>query len=487
MCRQHVLDFAELDAVPADLYLVVHASQEFELAAAAKARAEPGTLEQKIVAPTSQTDGLFGWSVAVSEDRVLVAAIGTDFGGVSQAGAAYLFQLDGGLWQLEETFGSPMPSQEFGFSVDLSSATGTVVVGEPLGATPGFSPTGAVSCYELSGNVWSFTQRLLPDISHFDGRFGESISLSGDDILIGAYRDDEGGVNRGAAYVYNRTGGVWSLEQKLIDGPGDQVGRRVSLSGDTAILSTRNSSSPRAVIYEREQGEWLQDTVLINEQSGSFFGREVTIDGDRAIVGSREISSGPGPLSARIYSRDGGEWTFFGFRSHPQDAQACLGDPALFSVEAEGVSPLTYQWQRNGVDLPGEVSADLVIDSLTPADIATYTVVITSPCGTLTSNSAEVECTQWMRGDCDGDGTFHGLLDALQALGLQFTPGGSPPPCLAQCDADSNGVFNGLLDGLTMLNFQFVAGSPPIGPPFGSCGGDVTVDSNISCSTPTCQ
>lgn len=425
--------------------------------------------EQFLAPPSGRLDGEFGRSVAVSADRVLV---GASESGADGDGLAYLYLYDAGTWQLESTI-EPVTdwSHEFGYSVDIEMSsdltTGTIVVGEPLGAPVGFSPGGSATVYELSGGVWSFAERVLPPISAFDGRFGESVSLSGDTFVAGAYRDDEGATNVGSAYVYRRDLSGWFLEQKIIHtGSGDQVGRRVAISGEIVVLSARRSFSPRSVVYTRDQGVWTHAQDLINEQSGRYFGQEVAIDGERVILGQRNVGSGPNPRGARVYTRSAGEWNMFGFFEHPQDAEACLGDSFEFSAIATGAAPLTYQWQRDGIDLPGETSPTFARDSLSALELGVYTVVITSQCGTMTSLPAETRCSEFLRGDSNGDGTVDGIGDGIAILTGLF--GGGPFHCEAAADSDGNGGVN-VADAVYILSYGF-AGGPPPPAPFPGCG-----------------
>ena len=57
--------------------------------------------------------------------------------------------------------------------------------------------------------------------------------------MIGAYVDDDNGSNSGSAYVYVRSNGVWSEQQKLTASDGaasDYFGYSVSIDGDTAVI-----------------------------------------------------------------------------------------------------------------------------------------------------------------------------------------------------------------------------------------------------------
>jgi hypothetical protein len=71
-------------------------------------------------------------------------------------------------------------------------------------------------------------------------RFGYSVAISGDTAIVGANEHDIApNNNRGAVYVFNRNGGTWTFQQKLVasDGlGGDNLGAAVAIDGDTAIL-----------------------------------------------------------------------------------------------------------------------------------------------------------------------------------------------------------------------------------------------------------
>lgn len=63
---------------------------------------------------------------------------------------------------------------------------------------------------------------------------------------------------------------------------------------------------------------------------------------------------------------------------HPDHYATYVGGRASFSVEAFSSNPITYQWRRNGINLPGEKSANLVINSITEEDLGDYDVELNS-------------------------------------------------------------------------------------------------------------
>ncbi len=65
-----------------------------------------------------------------------------------------------------------------------------------------------------------------------------------------------------------------------------------------------------------------------------------------------------------------------------------LGDPVTFTVVAAGGEPLSYLWQKEGVDLDGEIGTSLSIAAVDEADAGDYQCVVSNPFGTATSNTA---------------------------------------------------------------------------------------------------
>lgn len=74
----------------------------------------------------------------------------------------------------------------------------------------------------------------------------------------------------------------------------------------------------------------------------------------------------------------------------PQSLTVSNGTTAVFSVSAAGSTPLTYQWQFNGADLPGATSRTLIIPSATSTTAGSYRVRVSNPYGTVTSAAASL-------------------------------------------------------------------------------------------------
>jgi uncharacterized delta-60 repeat protein len=79
----------------------------------------------------------------------------------------------------------------------------------------------------------------------------------------------------------------------------------------------------------------------------------------------------------------------------PQAATSAAGATAELSVEAAGAGPLQFQWQRNGVELPGETGAVLRLPNLGPRDVGAYRVIVQSAAGNTASAEVPVTVGGW--------------------------------------------------------------------------------------------
>jgi hypothetical protein len=81
--------------------------------------------------------------------------------------------------------------------------------------------------------------KVVADTSQVKDFFGTSVSLDGNRVLIGAYKDDDRGTDSGAVYLFDYDGSAWTQRAKLTAADGaddDYFGISVSLSGDRALV-----------------------------------------------------------------------------------------------------------------------------------------------------------------------------------------------------------------------------------------------------------
>ncbi|MCG3125627.1 MAG: hypothetical protein CHACPFDD_00452 [Phycisphaerae bacterium] len=119
---------------------------------------------------------------------------------------------------------------------------------------------------------------------------------------------------------------------------------------------------------------------------------------------------------------------------HPASATKCSGDSVTFSVIAGGTPPLSYQWRKGGVDIGGATNASYVIGSVAPADAGDYDVVVTNPCGGVTSNAATLAVNvgpsitdqpDAQTACSGGSATFSVVASGSEPFGYQWKKGGT--------------------------------------------------------------
>jgi FG-GAP-like repeat len=186
-----------------------------------------------------------GYSVALSADGNTAITGGSfDVPGLRYLEGAFVFTRSDGLWKqqgldLSSTPGGPPsgPVANFGQSVSLSADGNTAMVGAPTDA----GNVGAVSVFTRSGGVWSQQgSKLVGTGAVGNAELGQSVSLSayGNTAIVGGPADNN---NAGAAWIFTRSGGVWSQRGSKLVGTGAvgiaKLGQSVSLSadGNTAI------------------------------------------------------------------------------------------------------------------------------------------------------------------------------------------------------------------------------------------------------------
>ena len=208
----------------------------------ARSLAQSQTEVAKLTAGDAAAGDHFGITVSISGDTAVVGATRDDHAGIF-SGSAYVFVGSGTSWtqQAKLTASDAALGDDFGRSVSISGDT--VVVGaigdDDVGTIFGGN-SGSAYVFVRSGTIWTQQAKLTAsDAAELD-QFGISVSISGDTALVGAFKDDDVGSESGSAYVFVRSGTTWTQQAKLTasdDAAGDQFGFSVSISGDTSLMA----------------------------------------------------------------------------------------------------------------------------------------------------------------------------------------------------------------------------------------------------------
>jgi hypothetical protein len=285
--------------------------------------------QAKLTASDGAAIDVFGFSVAVSGDTAVVGAPQDDIGANTDQGSAYVFTRSGTTWSQETklTAGDGAASDEFGFSVSVSGDT--AVVGALRDDIDANTEQGSAYVFTRSGTTWSQQAKLTASDGAASVFFGYSVAVSGDTAVVGAAAF---GAN-GSAYVFTRSGTLWSQQAKLTAGDGavsDQFGYSVAVSGDTAVVGARfddigaNTDQGSAYVFTRSGTTWSEQAKLTagDGAANDLFGFSVAVSGDTAVVGAHQddigVNSNQG--SAYVFTRSGATWS--------QEAKLTAGDGA---------------------------------------------------------------------------------------------------------------------------------------------------------------
>jgi hypothetical protein len=282
-------------------------------------------VQRAVLIPSDSTaSDYFGKSVSISGDYAIVGADGSDPDSKSRAGAAYIFVRSGTTWsqQAKLVASDKAANDYFGGSVSIS---GIYAIIGATGKDPnGQSSAGAAYTFKRSGSSWSQESKLTASDFAYADSFGSGVSISGDYIIIGAYREDPSGVsNAGSAYIFVRYGSSWYQQAKLVAGDkaaSDQFGRNVSISGDFAIVGAGFadpngvSNAGAAYIFKRSGSSWSQEAKLTasDKAASDIFGGSVSISSTGyAIIGAsgQDPNGQSSAGAAYIFVRSGSSWS----------------------------------------------------------------------------------------------------------------------------------------------------------------------------------
>ncbi|MBK9264342.1 MAG: FG-GAP repeat protein [Polyangiaceae bacterium] len=275
------------------------------------------TAETKIVAPNGKPSDLFGFSVAMSGDTIIIGTPYED-SAAQDAGAAYVFVRKNGDWLFEQKLVAPDfgATRWFGYSVAIDGDN--AIVGSPQ-ADGNMLDAGAAYVFSRTNGSWS----ALPKIVASDGKpsdmFGHAVAISGNSLLVGCPKSDAKGIDAGAAYVFVWNGAQYAEQKKLLTAdaaPNDHLGAAVAMDGETALVGAPDAgvfgpNSGSAYVFFRQGTLWSQQKKLIspNGAAGDAFGWAVDIEHNSAIVGAPHADSmGADSGAAYSFVRTGIAW-----------------------------------------------------------------------------------------------------------------------------------------------------------------------------------
>ena len=312
-------------------------------------------LQATLQGPEGKAGDEFGRAVALHGSTLVVGAHQDDTA-APDSGAVHVFSREGRGWKPTALLKAATPSARAGFGRAVAIHGNTVVVGARLEDGSGLRDAGAAYVFVRDGASWRQQARLIspqPGPLHM---FGIDVCVQGDTLIVGA--DGEGALvmprryyselqpRIGAAYVFTRSGGDWTLQSRLSpaqEGSGGCFGYSVALAGDTALIGAyrdNNSAttanpdleareSGAAFVFVRVGGTWQQQAYLKadNLGAGHRFGFDVVVEGDTAVIGAYAENRGatgefsPEAGAAFVFQRRASAWAQTAYLKAPTPVQ----------------------------------------------------------------------------------------------------------------------------------------------------------------------
>ena len=201
----------------------------------------------KMTAPDGTSSDIFGFSVAASGINIVAGAIGDE----SRKGAVYVFYNDGledWYFMTKLTASDGVADDEFGYSLSIDG--NYIIAGAPSKDSPGILNHGAAYVFIQNNSIWTQLQVLRAADKAAEDKFGNSVSINGDYIIVGANEDDKYreiiGISsdEGSAFLYKKNNGFWSILRKIELNNGNffnKFGSSVSIYGSEIIIGSPTS------------------------------------------------------------------------------------------------------------------------------------------------------------------------------------------------------------------------------------------------------
>ena len=276
--------------------------------------------EIKIYPTDGSEDDRFGQSVLITDDWIFIGA-NRDYTNNINSGSVYIYNYDQNMniVLFEKIIPSDYSSDQF-FGKSLSYNNDWLAVSSIYDEDNGIK-SGAVYIYHFNGESFIEHSKITAfDGSSFD-RFGYSIDIYSNKLIVGSIYDDDRGENSGAAYLYEYQNDNWDLIDKICPehlSSMDLFGYSVSMNDSYLAVSSpqsslENSQAGAVDIFSLEDYNFLEFNTIIPEDLGQYnqFGKSLEMDSTLLAIGSiyddeNSINAG----SVYIYRLIDGSWVF---------------------------------------------------------------------------------------------------------------------------------------------------------------------------------
>lgn len=236
----------------------------------------------KLTVSGESTENFFGPSVALAGNTIVVGVPDADIDGTYRQGVVYIFTRMGNTWTETAMLTASDGAYADRLGTSVARAGNTLVVGAPGADVWGGPLDGAVYVFTRTDGIWMETAKLVPSRRAHYPRFGTSVALDGNTVVVGT--PNSGGGHRGEVYVFARTGDTWMETERLVASDGtviDELGKVLALVGNTLVVGARDA----AYVFTQTGETWVGTAKLSSDERPGF-GTSVTLGGDIMLIGA---------------------------------------------------------------------------------------------------------------------------------------------------------------------------------------------------------
>jgi hypothetical protein len=301
------------------VFASVMAAALFASTAAAAPRV---STRQVLQAPAPTAGDRFGTKTSISQDgsTIVVGSAGAN----ASAGAVDVYVHDGAAWihQATLTPSDPVAGDGFGSALAVAADGSTLAIGAPFKSVLGRKASGAFYVFDRTGTTWTQTAELTPTFLSPQNHFGASLSIAaiGTEVAVGAPGRNWADLKRaGTAYVYQRVKKVWKQTATVPPPNPVQDGRfglSVIVKEDLVLVAEPGDSNGGIVsIFDRAGGSYVHTTDFEppDLEPGDNFGAAMALTQATVVVGAPNHATeagGEGAAYRFTHNDTTGVWTY---------------------------------------------------------------------------------------------------------------------------------------------------------------------------------
>jgi len=269
----------------------------------------------KLIPPNYLTtrNSAFGTSISSDGDYMVIGSPGHNH----SMGSAFVYANNSGTWEfsalLRSSLDSITESSTGGFGRAVAIDSNTIVIADDNN----------IYIFERPPDGWHDTTEtvvLRQSAGNGASSFGNSVSISGNTLVVGAYTDTVNGISAGAVYVFEKPIAGWKdttetarIYPSVLE-DGDEFGYSVDIDGDTIVIGAPMATPGAAFVFIKPSSGWKDTTetaklVASDGFAPEKFGNSVSISNDVIAIGTPDATVGSSITGAvYVYEKPPSGW-----------------------------------------------------------------------------------------------------------------------------------------------------------------------------------